>query len=69
MPPVAEPLPRLAAMLAAYSTCAAASYTLYFASSTTASSRQQYPAPCDGGGYYHPNSWMKILSEVALESS
>jgi hypothetical protein len=69
MPPVAEPLPLLAALLAAYSTRVSTSCTLRYASSTIASSQWQYPATCDGVGYYHSNSWTKILSEVALESS
>jgi hypothetical protein len=66
-PHVAEPLSHLTALLIAYSTRSFASYTLRFASSTVASSQRQYPAPCDGRGYYHWDSWTKILSEVALE--
>jgi hypothetical protein len=65
MPPVAEPLLRFAAC----STHAYANCTLCSASSTVTSSRRQYPASYDGGRYCHPNSWMKIFSEVALESS
>jgi hypothetical protein len=48
LPPVAEPLPHLAALLTACSTHAAVSCTLHSTSSTAASSRRQYPAPCDG---------------------
>jgi hypothetical protein len=69
MPPVAEPLLCLAALLAACSTHAYASCTLCSASSTVTSSWRQYPASYDDGRYCHPNSWMKIFSEVALESS
>jgi hypothetical protein len=65
-PPVPKAFPRLAAILTTCSTRASASCTLHSTSSTAASSQQQYPAPCDGGGYYHPNSWMKIISEVAM---
>jgi hypothetical protein len=67
--PIPEPFPRLGTLVTACSTCAPASCTLHFASSTSASSRRQYPALCDGGGDYHQNSWTKIVSEVALESS
>jgi hypothetical protein len=39
MPPVAEPVPYVAALLIAYSTCASASCTLHSTSSIAASSR------------------------------
>jgi hypothetical protein len=69
MPPVPEPFPCLSALLTACSTRASTSYTLRSTSSTAASSRWQYPSPCVGGAYYNLNSWMKIVSEVALELS
>jgi hypothetical protein len=61
-PPVAEQMPRLAALCAACSTLTPSSCTLHSLLDAT-SSRSQYLAPCDGGRYYHP----KILSEIALE--
>jgi hypothetical protein len=67
-PPIPEPFLLVTALLIACSTHASAIGTLHSASSTVASSRRQYPASCDGGGYYHLNSWTKIISKVALES-
>jgi hypothetical protein len=68
-PLVAEQMSRLTALRAACSTLASTSYTLHSLLAVAPSSCSQYLAPCDGNGYYHPNSWAKILSEVALESS
>jgi hypothetical protein len=52
---VAEQMPHLTA-LTAYSTLAPASGTLRSSLAAAPSSRLQYLAPCDGGGYYHQNS-------------
>jgi hypothetical protein len=56
MPPIAEQMPHLVALLIACSTLATASCTLCSPLSTAPSSRSQYLALCDGGGYYHLNA-------------
>jgi hypothetical protein len=48
MPYVAEQMPHLAALLAAYSTLALASCTLHSPLAATPSSRSQYLSLCDG---------------------
>jgi hypothetical protein len=69
MPPVAEKMLCPAALLTSCSTLAPTSCALRSSLAAAPSSHSQYLAPYDDGGYNHPNSWMKILSEVALESS
>jgi hypothetical protein len=69
MPHVAKQMPHLIALHAACNTLAHVSYTLCSPLAAALTYRSQYLTPCDTDGYYHPNSWMKILSEVALESS
>jgi hypothetical protein len=61
MAPIAEQMPHLAAVLAACSTLAPTSCTLHSPLAAAPSSCLQYLATYDGGGYYHPNSWTKIL--------
>jgi hypothetical protein len=56
MPPVAEQILRLTALLTAYSTLTPASGIPRSPLATAPSSRSQYLALCDDGGYYHPNS-------------
>jgi hypothetical protein len=53
---VAEQMSHLAALLIACSTLTPESYTLRSPLAAAPSSCSQYLAPCDGGGYYHPNS-------------
>jgi hypothetical protein len=56
MSPATEKMSCLAALLAVCSTLAPTSYTLHSTLAVAPSSRLQYLALCDSGGYYHPNS-------------
>jgi hypothetical protein len=69
MPPVAKQMLRLVTLHAACNTLAPVSYTLCSPLVVAPTYYSQYFTPCDAGGYYHLNSWMKILLEVALESN